>query len=82
MEWKYNDNSKEWGLFSGGEEIVKIKIVNSPKNKVYKFKTKTFLSSYVVSKYLLKKYKNKNIMWIKKNIRQFKQEFELERYIS
>ena len=81
MEWKFNENKNEWGLFAGNEEFVKLKIINTPANKTYKFKVKTYYSAFLVSKNKLKKLKEKNVMWIKKTVRLFKQNFETEKYL-
>ena len=54
MEWKFNENKNEWGLFAGNEEFVKLKIINTPANKTYKFKVKTYYSAFLVSKNKLK----------------------------
>lgn len=81
MEWKFNQTTNEWGLFAGNEELVKLKIIRAPANKIYKFKVKTYFSAYLVSKNKLKKLKDKNVMWIKKTVRLFKQNFETEKYL-
>ena len=63
------------------DELVKIKIIQNPSNKIYKFKIKIYFSSFMVSKNILKKFKNKNAAWIKKNVKFFKHNFETEKYL-
>jgi len=78
MEWKFDNIKNEWNLYSENENLIKLKIITKSTNSIYKYKVKTYFSLFIVSK----KYSKKNISWLKKFVRKFKDEKSLEKYIN
>ena len=82
MEWRYENLKKEWNLFFEGESVIKLKLLETPKNKVNKFAVKIFFSEFLLSKNKLKKIKGKNQTWLKQVAKKFKTINDMEKYIS
>jgi len=82
MEWIYDKLKKEWNLLFEGEAVVKIKMTETPKNKINKFKVRIYFSEFLLAKSKLKKVKQRNQTWAKQKIKKFETIKEMEKYIG